>query len=470
MPVSPLARRFAKLFSDVAAQAMLAPLRPHSRIPTFCFTTTSLRHLRRVFDRLNDIDNGQIVPHGNFLADPRAIGLVDRNAPNLSLAGQELLSYRATLRDDPARGEYELLKILYFGGYAHAADVQHLLDDKRDHILAVLHQFVPRRIFLDQPSLLVIAEYIGSFPNALSHFLTLGDGDLNHLIQLGENGFASFCSDPSLPQGLSYLCRRIGGEYTRAEERRLHQIVSMALLTIAQTIPPGGTTSLSVPAPYSNLLTEKDIFDIHLNYTSDLSVWPDGVGYQVSTSLTIPVPAGAPIQLQNIQLQPQIGIPSGIGNAASANHQSRKRRRGTQKSQSSVIINPLLSEKAEDYVGDIFLRPQHGDNLVRVGHRSGEVIALPDGMVPGADFYVLDVANDPTEFIEVKCTSGPPPTDISLTRAEYLRVCRCLAAGIPYRLILLDVPNRQCYEVADFAAQIGNLDLSQVNQFTARLA
>jgi hypothetical protein len=469
MPVSPLARRFANLFGDVAAKAMLAPLRPHHRIPTFCFTTTSLRHLRRVFDRLNDIDGGQIDPHGNFLADPRAIGLVSGNAPTVSPAGQELLSYRATLRDDPARGEYELLKILYFGGYAHAADVQHLLDDKRDHMLAVLRQFVQRRIFLNQPRLLVIAEYIGSFPNALPQFLTLGDRDLNRLVQLGEDGFASFCSDPILPQGLSYLCRRIGGEYTRAQERRLHQIVSMALLTIAQTIPPGGTTSLNVPAPYSNLLTERDIFDLHLSYTSDLSVWPDGVGYQVSTSLTIPAP-GAPLQLQNIGLQPQIQIPSGIGNAAGANHQSRKKRRGTQKSQSGVIINPLLSEKAEDYVEDNFLRPQYGDNLVRVGHRKGEVIALPDGMVPGADFYVLDAAVDPTEFIEVKCTSGPPPTDISLTRAEYLRACWCLAAGIPYRLILLDVPNRQCYEVVNFANQIGNLDLSQVTQFTARLA
>jgi len=107
---------------------------------------------------------------------------------------------------------------------------------------------------------------------------------------------------------------------------------------------------------------------------------------------------------------------------------------------------------------------------VRVGHTSGEVIPLPDGIVPGADFYVLDDAGVPIVFIEVKCTSGAPPTNISLTHAELLRICRCFQTGIPYRLILLDLQTRQCYEVANFPARIANLNLSEVVQFTARVA
>jgi hypothetical protein len=468
MPVSPLGRRFASLFNDPAAQVMLGRLRLHARIPNFCFTTTSLRHMRRVFDRLSDINSGQLLQHGNFLSDPRAIGLVNRNAPTLSAAGHQLLAHRATLRDDPARAEYELLKILYFSGHLFPPEVQQLIDAKRSHLLTVLNHFVQRAIFLQQPRLLVIAEYVGSFPGASQGLVGLADADLISLIQLGEAGFSSLCSDATLPQGLSYLCGRIGGEYTRAEDRRLHQILSMALLEIAKTIPPGGTTILKIPAPYSNLLTEQTIFDVHAMYTSELSVWFDGISYQVSTSLTIPAP-GAPLRLLNIALQPLRGIAAGTGRAVGAEHPSRRQKRETQKTESTVMINPLLSEKSEDYVENNFLRPQYGANLIRVGHTNGEVRPLPDGMVPGADFYVLDGGNSPTEFIEVKCTSGPPPTNISLTRAERQRVCRCANDGIPYRLILLDLQTRQCYEVANFRDQMANLELSEVIQFTARV-
>src|SRR5207237_833067 len=131
-----------------------------------------------------------------------------------------------------------------------------------------------------------------------------------------------------------------------------------------------------------------------------------------------PIPGGALPLLRNATLQPQAGTPAGIGQAP-ANHGNRSKRRGGQQVQTRVI-NPLVSEAAEDYVEDTFLRPDYGANLVRVGHRSGEVLSLPDGMVPGADFYVIDPAGTPNEFIEIKSISGTPPAEISLTRPEFL--------------------------------------------------
>ena len=112
------------------------------------------------------------------------------------------------------------------------------------------------------------------------------------------------------------------------------------------------------------------------------------------------------------------------------------------------------------------LRPQHGAQLVRVGHRSGEVFALPDGMVPGADFYVVGATpTELVEFIEIKSVSGEPPFLVSVTRAEYLRAVRCAGAGIRYRLILVDVGTGQCFEASGFAADVITLQLGEALQF-----
>jgi hypothetical protein len=468
---STLANHFASLFHDPLAQGQLARLRHRTRLPIFNLTASSLRHLRRWFDRLEDINNGRIGSHGNFLSDPAGIGLVDDSVspPVLTPAGQEFLSYKPALHDDPAQAEYRLLKILYFSNYRHESTVQQLLDHRRDHMLTVLSQLNPsRRVLLTQPSLLVISELIATFSGAIQGLLALSDRDLIGLVELGED-FKSLCLGPGFPTGLSHLCGRIGNEYTRAEERRLHQIVSMALLTIAQTIPPGGTTILQIPSPYSNLLTEQDIFNLHTKYTSDISVWFDGVSYQVSTSfIPTPIATGATVTLQEAKLQPQIGIPKGTGSAG-ATDKSRNKRRAAQQAQITVTINPLLSEAAEDFAEREILQPQYGAQLVRVGHRSGEIIALPDGIVPGADFYVIDAINNPTEFIEIKCISGNLPANISLTRAEYLRACQCAANGIPYRLILVDLTSRQCYVINDFAEQVARLELGEVIQFTIKV-
>jgi hypothetical protein len=244
--------------------------------------------------------------------------------------------------------------------------------------------------------------------------------------------------------------------------------MSMALLTIAQAVPAGSTVPLVVPPPYSSLLTAKDIFERHTNYTTDVSVWFDGVGYQVSTPMTItPIPGGALPLLRNATLQPQAGVPAGTGQAP-ANHGNRSRRRGGQRVQTRVI-NPLVSEAAEDYVEDAFLRPEYGANLIRVGHRRGEVLSLPDGMVPGADFYVIDAAGTPNEFIEVKSISGAPPAEVSLTRPEFLRARQCAQQGIPYRLILVDIATNESYEVDDFLARIAALTLDETTQFSIKI-
>jgi hypothetical protein len=323
---------------------------------------------------------------------------------------------------------------------------------------------------LTHPKLFVIAELIASFPGAVERLISLPEADLISLEALGENGFKNLCSGAGFPSGLKNLCQRISGDYTRGEERRLHYLMSMCLLTIAQELPSHTSLSLVVPQPYCNLLTESDIYHFHNQYTNDINVWFDGVNFQVSTSLALP--RGARVSpaspLQEVALQPQTTIPSGT-NIAPPIHQSRRTRRSAKRSQVTVIIDPILAERAEDLVEDTFLQPQYGDRLVRVGHRAGEIIALPDGMVPGADFYVTNDSPNPIEFIEVKSVTGTPPFNVGFTRAEFLRTQRCTAANISYRLILVDVTTGHFYEVSNFAASLSILQIGEAIQFVVRI-
>lgn len=466
-----LARRFASLFDDPAAQEALARLSTRTTLPIFNMAISSLRHLPKWFDRLENISNGQLGAHGNFTSDPASIGLVDNSVapPVLTSAGKEFFSYKSTLYGDPARAEYQLLKILYFSNHAHSAKVQGVLASRMEYLLDVLRQFgLYRQEFLAQPSLLVIAELIASFPNALPKFVTFPAEDLLHLAQLSEENFKALCTGDDYPAGLARLCNRIAGDYTRAQERRLHHIVSMALLTIASLIPPGGTTVLRVPAPYSNLLTKRDIFNLHATYTSDLAVWFDGVSYLVSTSISPAVATRAEdIQPHGGMLRPKKETARTV-RRVSATDSSRNKRRAAQQEQITVI-NPLLSEDAEDFAERELLRPMHGAQIIRAGHRIGETMPLPDGLVPGADFYLVDDDGTPTEFIEVKCISGGLPANISLTHAEYLRVCKCVAEGIPYGILLVDLAKGQCIVVDYFDEQLAQLGLADAEQFTIKV-
>jgi len=464
---------FASLFS---AQRALAQLRSRTRLPTFNLTTTSLRHSNMWFDRLYDIDRGIARAHGNYFSDPASVGLVDRSARPylLTPAGRAFLSFRRALHEDQARAEYELLRILYFGGYNHQPSVQQFLASKRGQLFAVLDQFAPwptRHLFLTHPRLLVVAELIAGFPGAIPRLLALPERHLLDMAALGEHGFANLCSGQGFTRGLARLCRRIGSDYTRAEERRLHYVVSMALLAILQTVPRHRAVQLRVPPPYCNLLTEMDVYNRHAHYTTDMSVWFDGVNFQVSSSLATPpgAPLPPPAPLQFVTILPQIATPSGTGSAP-ANHQSRRARRGARRTQVNIILDPVLSERAEDVAEERILRPQHGPQLVRVGHRRGETIALPDGIVPGADFYVIDASSEPIEFTEVKSVSGNPPFDVALTRAEYLRAVRCAAAGTPYRLVLVDVGTGGWFEVRNVGSALAALQLGEAVQFVIRIS
>ncbi len=467
-----LAQRFSSVFETRAARSALEKLAAaqHTRLPTFNLTTTSLRHIPKWLDRLRDINNGITTGHGNFYSDPAVIGLVDNAVRPRALtpAGAAFLGKRASIGGSPERGEYELLKILYFGGHPHQAAVQQFLESKRRHMVLVLSQFSPapiRHLFLHHPKLLVIAELIAEFPGAIPRLLQFSEADLLALINLGESGFANLCSGAGFPRGLARLCRRIGSDYTRGEARRLHYIVSMALGSTAQSVPTNTSLPLQVPSPFSSLLTELDIYQLHARYTSDLAIWFDGVSFQIVASASPPagVAPAVPPPLPALGVQLLINIPAGIATAASTASR-RNYHRSARNLRTSVIIDPVISQKAEDVV-EALLRSQYEQRLVRVGHRSGETLALPDGMVPGSDFYVVDATGTPIEFIEVKSIGADPPVDISLTRAEYLRAVRCAAGGTPYRLFLVDARTRQPREVMNFAAGIAAARLEHVRQF-----
>lgn len=468
-----LAKKFESLFTDPESKKQLARIQnsAHTILPTFNLTTTSLRHLKKWFDRLDEINRKIYYRHGNFYSDPASIGLVDDSTRQrvLTQAGQAFLSYKSSLYNDPSRAEYQLIKILYFSGYTHSSTVQRFLKEKRDHMLNVISQFSYSpvyRLFLQKPRLLVIAELIANYQDAIPRLLKLPQQDLLALNDLGESGFKTLCSGTSFLPGLSRLCRRIGNDYTRGEERRLHYIMTMALLDIAQSISPTHASTLVVPPPFSNLLNELDIYTIHSLYTSDIIIWFDGTSYQVSSSLAIPYPTKP--EVLSLALQPQAGLPKGTSDAA-ANDLKRRKKRVAKPTKSTVIIDQIASERSEDFVGDNILYPKHGTQLVRVGHRTGEIISLPDGMVPGSDFYVINDNGDPIEFIEVKSISGNPPVNVSLTRAEYLRACYCAKNNIPYRLILVNLASGQVYEISDFISIIAVMTLSEVIQFTVRV-
>lgn len=470
---------FASLFEDRQAQERLSELADvvHTNLPTFNLTTTSLRHLNRWIDRLAEIQNHNIPlqPHGNYFSDPGSLGLVNQSTrpPTISDAGEHLLSLSDQLYNNPARGEYELLKTLYSGNFEFPPEVISFLNEKRENMMRTLGQFFPspsRHLFLEHPSLLVIAELLSSFPGAIPRLLSLNQSDLLDLLELGESGFHQLFDDTPRTRGLFRLCRRIGNDYTRGQERRLHYIVGMTLLSILQNTPEQELSQLQIQQPFSKFLTEVDVYNLHVQYTSELSIWFNGeffvvgklVGGIIPENPQFPMPDGV-----FVHLQPQQHVPSGTSRA-DPNDDSRHQRRSRRREQTEVIIDSALSERAEDFVEENILLPVHGESLVRVGHRSGETMSLLDNIVPGADFYVIDSNNSPIEFIEVK-SINEPPTDITITRAEYLRACRCIDNNLPYRLLLVNVIQGRWWEIENFAREISRLQLSEVTQFTIRV-
>jgi hypothetical protein len=180
------------------------------------------------------------------------------------------------------------------------------------------------------------------------------------------------------------------------------------------------------------------------------------------------IPGHPPSPVSILVFKPQTAIPSGKGSAP-AKSGKRDAQRKASPTPITVIVDQMLAERAEDLVESAVMKSQFKDKYVRIGHRSGETLALPDGMVPGADFYVLDTSGQPIHFIEVKSITSAPPCEVTLTRAEYFRARRCAGHGLPYWLLLVDVTNGKWWKVADLADTIVNAQLENVVQFTIRV-
>jgi len=464
-----LANVFASLCDNSEARERLGEiaLRRHTRLTTFSLTTSSLRHLPRWFERLDEIHRGGSRAHGNFFADPASIGLVSTSgsAHLLTAAGEAVRALPRAVRQSPSAAEYNLLKILYFSEVEHSQEVQRFLAEKRAAMLRMLSEFerTPlRSLFLLHPQLLVIAELLTGFPGAVRRLVRLEESSLLGLISLGESGFSGlYRSDEPLP-GLARLCRRVGSDCVRAEERRLHHIVSMALLRTRQQITGSGVHDFAVPSPFENLLTEADLRARQDAYTEDITIWAEGAFFRAARrDVQVGVgTAGEPLRPQSVSL---LGGRSSRRQVATrpAGDTYRKRRHRAAQAQTSMVVDHRASERAEDLVEAAYLRPRFGDRLWRVGHTRGESQPLPDGMVPGADFYVLNDSDEPVEFFEVKAISSGPPADVFVSRAEYIRARTCNEEGIAYRLVLLNLADNAIYEVRDFAQQIGELDSSE---------
>jgi len=394
------------------------------------------------------------------------MGLALEDPLRLSSSGEYLLSQRDVLQNDESRAEYELMRAVYFSGFQLSGRAESYAQVKESNLLKTLAEFVgPRRIFLDRPRLLVLAELISSFPGALVRLQGFDDEVLIAFEQLGQEGFREVPAHVQLPPGGAELCKRIGTDYTRAEERRLHQIVSMALLTIKDALSPGETLPLHIPQPYSNLLTEEYLFEKHLVYSTDLGVWPDGVNLMVSNSPEVLVPVEEDARPSFLELVPL----RNRRNSAPINPRDpRHQRRRSVPPQVMVPINTTFSEKSEDFVGND-LRRHFGERLIRAGHTDLEASYLPDGMVPGADFFVLEGDDTISRFVEVKTVYGAAPFVVSFTRAEYARAIDCARRGVPYDLVLVELSPLRFHHYPRFEGILQDLELTHLEQFSVLL-
>ena len=160
---------FRDLFREPAAERELASLGHHVTLPAFNLSTTSLRHINKWYDRLQEIVGGGHRDHPNFYSDPGSLGLVEQvsGRGRLTKAGNLFLATVATCRNSPARAEFELIKILYYSGLPRRAAVDEFLNTKRQNLLRLLtdcHLTSNSELLLRSPKLLAIAEALARFP------------------------------------------------------------------------------------------------------------------------------------------------------------------------------------------------------------------------------------------------------------------------------------------------------------------
>lgn len=462
---------FRDLFGDPAAERELASLGHHIAIPAFNLSTTSLRHLSKWYDRLREIDGGGHSDHPNYYSDPESLGLVETTAKGgrLTKSGNLFLATAPSCRSNPAKAEFELIRILYFSGLPHRRAVNEFLSGKRQNLLRFLtdcHLTSNSELLLRKPKLLAIAETLARFPDALHRFLEMRSGDLEALERLGEKGFSRLWNEARPPLGLGRLVRKIGADYTRAEERRLHFVLSMVLNEIMQDLARRGVLfdELHIPAPYSNLISPTYLVEHHAAYTDDVRIAEeDGRTLVFLSPQIVPLPEKLVITPIGIRVPKKL-----VGRKAAKSAKVRQpvaRRR---------VIDIVLAKEAEDYIERTVLRPKYVNTLVRVGHTNRETGLLADGSVPGADFYVEDAKRKTCQaFYEVKSALNSVPATIRITRAEYARARKCFSDGIAYEVyvvvFLQDAQAPSVLHIKDFAAKVQALTLDDVVSFEIAL-
>jgi hypothetical protein len=442
------------LFVRPAARDRLDTLGHHIELPTFNLATTSLRHTHKWLDRLQEIEAGQIKPHGNFISDPAALGLVYRTAKGVGLtqAGRSFLSLRDEVYDNPFRAEYELIKVLYSGQTALPSKSHTFVQAKKANLLSFLNKCRPtpqRQMMFQDPRLLSIAEMLAGFEGALNVFFSLSETDLQNLANLGEDGFKSLFAANAAPAGISRICIKIGSDYTRAAYRRRNMIFAMTLLEVWQGLGRRGVRGgrLEIPEPFCNLVSPSDLYEFHDKFTDDLTVAVDENGYIV---VRRDLEGAAHPRVRTLTVEAMV--------RESRKRAARSAGRGSVRRPTGRFFDMALTEEAKRYLQDQILKPKYGKNLVRVGHTDLEGVPLADGMIPGADFWVRKADGSAQEFIEVKSTRAAFPQSIRLTRGEFSRIKRCLADGVPYTLYVVSYEDLSSAPsvviVKDFAEEI----------------
>lgn len=468
-----LAEVFIHLFDDPVAHQQVCAYRPHIRLRNFNLATTSLRHIQKWYDRLSDIDHGIHRTHGNYYSDPQSIGLIRTTgsaSAALTSAGREFLNTAQFYYDDPARAEYALNKILYYGGHtlAHHADI--FLNRKRRNLMEFLRKCRPTpntRLVLNNDRLLTMAEILSSFGAALEAFLLLDQRDLLAFAELGEQGFNSLLHGVNINQGFVNLAGRIAGDYTRAAARRRNYLLAHLFLSHRSQLISSGSQylQLAIPYPYANLLTERTAYEEVSRFTDDVIIEPEAGGYIVFLREIVsaqPIPA-AP-SMRTIQLatrRPRTRTPRTISPS------------GTRpRTIEPYFVEAPLAIEAENHV-ERTLRADYGDAVLRIGHTQAETVPLSDGLLPGADIIVQDSVGDVARYIEVKSARGNLPPSIRLTAAEYTRALKCSTDNIPYDLYIVAFPESQLAPsvslLSDFQVAITGLTISELLSMEIRI-
>jgi hypothetical protein len=456
---------FIKLFDDPQAKASIASYHAHYQLKTFNLATTSLRHIQKWYDRITDIHNGVVGSHGNYYSDPRAIGLVTKtDPPFLTLAGQEFLKSRTQYYQSDTRAEYILNKILYYSPNAPAA-TNPMLKTRHDNLMEFLCKCRPTQnmlIVLNDSSLLTIAEILSSFGSALEAFLLLPTTDLVAFAKLGNEGFNNLFKGMTVPQGYVDLASKIGGEYTRAKERRRNYLLSHLFLTLRNQLLSSQLQymPLTIPYPFTNLIAESTAFDEVANFTDDIRIEIDTDGYIIFLNETmLTTPALTLVAIHNIQ----------IGAIPKTRHKPPAQSTGQIKKKQNMepyFVDAPLSIEAEDYVQQ-HLDINQNNVIRRIGHTTAESLPISDGLLPGADILIEDNLGKLLKCIEVKSSRDDFPPNIRLTAAEYIRAINCKTQGIPYELHVVTFLKNQPQPIvslsSNFQDQVANLAITDLS-------